>query len=324
MNHISLVTGGAGFIGSHLTRALLERGDCVRVIDNFSSGRRQNLAGLSDRLEVVDADIRDEDACRAACRGVDYVYHLAALGSVPRSIEDPLTTDAVNVHGTLNVLVASREASVRRVVFASSSSVYGDTVEPCKHEEMRPRPLSPYAVSKIAGEHYCRTFTLCYGLQCVALRFFNVYGPRQDPNSPYAAVIPRFVTALLYGRQPTIFGDGGQTRDFTYVENVVDALQLASTARDAEGRAFNVACGDEIAVSALLEDIAAILGVRCEPIHAPARRGDVRKSRADVSLARQVLGYDPKVGFAEGLHRTVQAFRTASGDPAPAQAALSR
>src|SRR5579862_2185675 len=235
MSNRSLVTGGAGFIGSHLVRGLLAQNNAVRVLDNFSTGRRENLADLAPNVQIMEDDLRNLDACISACRGMDTVYHMGALGSVPRSIDDPLTTNAVNVQGTLNMLVAARECGVKRVVFSSSSSVYGDTPSLPKHEEMLPNPRSPYAVSKLAGEEFCRAFALSYGLATVILRSFNVFGPQQDPSSQYAAVIPKFLEAVLEGRRPVIYGDGTQSRDFTYVSNVVGANLLASTAEGVSG-----------------------------------------------------------------------------------------
>src|SRR5579862_2206059 len=252
----TLVTGGAGFIGSHLVDASLKRGAAVRVLDNFVTGSRDNLAPLAAHIEMLEGDLRDIETCRRACQGIDTVYHLAALGSVPRSVEDPFTTNAANVLGTLNLLAAARDQGVRRLVFSSSSSVYGDTPTLPKHESMRPAPRSPYAVSKLAGEEYCRAFYLTYGLETVVLRYFNVFGPRQSPRSQYAAVIPRFASALLKGESPIIYGDGLQSRDFTYVTNVVQANFRAAEAENAVGMVFNIACGEQITVLQMLRDIA--------------------------------------------------------------------
>ncbi len=316
MGYHALVTGGAGFIGSHLVGALVARGVDVRVLDNLSTGRRENLAAVKNAIEFREADLRDPDACAAACRGMDTVYHLGALGSVPRSVADPATTNAVNVQGTLNLLIAARDAGVQRLVLSSSSSVYGDTPTLPKHEGLRPQPRSPYAVSKLAGEEYFRAFHHAYGLETVVLRYFNVFGPRQDPNSQYAAVIPRFVAALLQSRRPTIYGDGLQSRDFTYVTNVVAANLLAGTAEDVAGEVFNIACGEQITVRQVLEDIADLLERPCDPELLPARTGDVRHSRADISAACARLGYRPQVFFAEGLAQTVQSFlRSTSIEP---------
>lgn len=303
-----LVTGGAGFIGSHLTAALLQRGAGVRVLDNFATGRRENLAPFAADIEIHEGDLRDSEACRTACQGVETIYHLGALGSVSRSVEDPLTTNAVNVGGTLHLLIAARAAGVRRLVFSSSSSVYGDTPVLPKHEAMRPHPRSPYAVSKLAGEEYCRAFHLTYGMETVALRYFNVFGPRQDPDSPYAAVIPRFLSALTDGRRPVIHGDGRQSRDFTYVTNVVEANLLAGTAPGAVGEVFNIACGEQLTIAEVLTGIAALLGRECAPDYRPPRAGDVRHSRADIAAAQERLGYQPRVHFGEGLAQTVRAY----------------
>lgn len=308
----SLVTGGAGFIGSHLVRALLARGERVRVLDNFSTGKRENLAAVATQVETVEGDLRDSQACVEACRDVETIYHLGALGSVPRSIDDPLTTNAVNVLGTLNMLVAARECRVRRLVFSSSSSVYGDTPTLPKHEEMRPSPRSPYAVSKLAAEEYCRAFAKTYGLETVALRYFNVFGPRQDPGSQYAAVIPRFLTALQERRRPTIYGDGEQSRDFTYVSNVVDANLLAGDAHGVAGEVFNIACAEQISVREMLERMARMMGTEADPEYRDERKGDVKHSRAAIEAARERLGYRPSVLFDEGLSRTVAAFRNDS------------
>ncbi|MGC4047002.1 MAG: SDR family oxidoreductase [Armatimonas sp.] len=314
MNSV-LVTGGAGFIGSHLTRALLAQGTHVRVLDNLATGHRHNLASIWKDIEFVEGDLRELADCQLACRGVDAVFHLGALGSVPRSIDDPATSNAVNVIGTLNMLMAAREAGVRRLVFSSSSSVYGDTPTLPKHEGMRLNPRSPYAVTKMAGEEYCRAFFQTYGLEAVAIRYFNVFGPRQDPESAYAAVIPRFMKALLENRPITIFGDGEQSRDFTYVDNVVHANILAASAPDAGGRVMNVACGQQFTVNELGAKISALMGVPFAPEYKPTRAGDVQHSRADIAQAQEVLGYQPKVLFDEGLKYTVEAFLAAERQP---------
>src|ERR1051325_5201780 len=277
-----LVTGGAGFIGSHIVERLVRDGQAVRVLDDFSAGKDENLAPFLDRIEVVRGDIRDVETVKEAMRDVEIVFHEAALGSVPRSVADPQTTHDVNITGTLNILLAARDAKARRVVYASSSSVYGETPELPKHEKMMPQPLSPYALSKLAGEHYISVFKQVYGFEAVALRYFNIFGPRQDPESQYAAVIPRFLTALFEGRQPVIYGDGQQSRDFTYVENVVEANLLASEAEGIAGRAFNVACGGRYTLLELLGKLKAIIGSTIEPIHEEARPGDVRDSQASI------------------------------------------
>ncbi|RPH30644.1 SDR family oxidoreductase [bacterium] len=308
-----LVTGGGGFIGSHIVEELLLRGQRVRVLDNFSTGRRENLAfpGMAARqnLEVVEGDICDAAGVRSAMRGIDFVLHEAALASVQRSIDDPLATNEVNVRGTLNVLLAARGAGVKRLVFASSSSVYGDSVASPKREDLPANPLSPYAVSKLAGERYCIAFHLAYKLPAVCIRYFNVFGPRQDPNSQYSAVIPRFITALLKGKPSTIFGDGLQSRDFTYVSNVVHANILACTCNEAIGRVLNVACGEEHSLLQLHEELSRIIGAKASPSFEPARTGDVRHSRAATGLARSLLGYSPVIGWEEGLLKTVEYYQ---------------
>jgi UDP-glucose 4-epimerase len=304
-----LVTGGAGFIGSNLTHALVARGHAVRVLDNFSTGREVNLVGLEGRIDVRRGDIRDEKALRSAMEGIDYVLHQAALPSVQRSVEAPLESNSVNVDGTLAVLETARAGGVKRVVFAASSSAYGETPTLPKVETMPPDPLSPYAVTKLAGEAYCKVFFLNYGLETVALRYFNVFGPRQDPKSHYAAVIPRFVKAALAGESPLIFGDGEQSRDFCFIENAVEANLLAATVPGAAGRMFNIACGERTTLLEVIGTLSEIVGRPVVPRHEAARSGDIRHSLADVSLARSVLGYTGAVGFAEGLRRTVAWYR---------------
>jgi nucleoside-diphosphate-sugar epimerase len=305
-----LVTGGAGFIGSHVTAALVARGDAVRVLDNLATGFRDNLRAVPAAV-LVEGDVRHYDTVRKAVAGVDYVIHLAALPSVPRSIRDPITTNDVNVGGTLNVLHASRDANVRRVSFASSSSVYGRGAGLPKREEMSTAPLSPYAVSKLTGEHYCRTFWELHGLETVALRLFNVFGPRQDPHSPYSAVIPLFITKLLRGEAPSVNGDGSQTRDFTYVDNVVGAFlsACAAPAPAAAGRAFNIAGGVPHSLNDLLEELRALLSCDLTPDFLAPRAGDVPHSYASIEAARAGLGYVPSVDFAEGLRLTVESMR---------------
>ncbi|MFH0901282.1 MAG: SDR family oxidoreductase [Pseudomonadota bacterium] len=308
-----LVTGGAGFIGSNITRALLSRGDTVRVIDNFSTGKEENLAELTGLLRIFRGDVIDSVLVKEAMSGCDYVLHQAALPSVPRSIAAPLHCDRVNVLGTLTVLEAARELAIKRVVYASSSSVYGESLELPKAEGMRPAPLSPYAVSKLAGEHYMAVYAHCYGLETVSLRYFNVFGPRQDPASEYAAVIPRFVNAVLEERSPTIFGDGTQSRDFCFVDNVVEANLLACTAPGVAGKCFNIACGAQTTLLEVLQDLAAILGRRAVAFRQePPRAGDIMHSLADISMARQALGYSARVDFRGGLARTVEWYRASS------------
>src|SRR5690242_4306799 len=309
-----LVTGGAGFIGSHLATRLVQDGHAVRVLDNLSTGNPANLdviraAARDGAFEWMEGDIRSAESCRKACRGVDYVLHQAALASVQRSMEKPSDTVDVNVGGLVNVFSAAREAGVRRVVCASSSSVYGDTPSLPKHEEMPPAPLSPYAVSKAAGEMFARVFATSLGVPAVSLRYFNVFGPRQDPSSQYAAVIPLFASALRDGTRPRIYGDGEQSRDFTYIDNVVEANLAACTQGAGDGRAINVACGERYTLLALLQTMGRILDVRAEPEFLPARPGDVRHSQASIERARRELGFTPRVGFEEGLRRTVEYYR---------------
>ena len=307
MSRRVLVTGGGGFIGSNLVRALLERGDEVRVLDNFSTGNRANLDDLD--VQVVEGELRSYERVHAAVRGVEIVFHLGALGSVPRSVQDPLTSSAVNIEGTLNVLLAARDEGVRRVVYSSSSSVYGTRRELPVPESSPPDPISPYGVAKLAAERYCISFSRVYdSFETVVLRYFNVFGPRQSPFSQYAAVIPLFVTAIAEGRPITIHGDGGQSRDFTYVTNVVDATMLAAEAAEANGRIFNVAAGSPGSVNDVADTIGRILGKPVEKEFLPPRPGDIRDSWADIAAAREVLGFEPTVGLEEGLRRTVEAL----------------
>jgi nucleoside-diphosphate-sugar epimerase len=305
-----LITGGAGFIGSHLARQILARPETrVRVIDNLLTGKRENLADILSRIEFIEGDITDAETVRRAVVGVDYVLHQAALPSVPRSVADPITSDFHNVHGTLQLLCAARDAKVKRVVQACSSSAYGDTPTLPKVETMSPNPLSPYACSKAAGEMYGRAFFRTYGLEYVGLRYFNVFGPRQDPTSQYAAVIPKFVTAYIRDEAPTVFGDGTQSRDFCFIDNVVQANLKACTAPEAPGRIFNIACGERIDLLGVLEQLSTIFGKRIEPRFDRGRAGDVKHSLADIGEARRILGYEPEVFFAEGLRRTVSWYR---------------
>ena len=300
-----LVTGGGGFIGSHLVNALLERGDEVRVLDNFSTGARANIAGLG--VEVVEGELRSYERVHNAVRGTEVVFHLGALGSVPRSVQDPLTSGAVNVEGTLNVLLAARDEGVRRVVFASSSSIYGNQAELPLRESMAPDPISPYGVAKLAAERYCVSFSRVYhSFETVVLRYFNVFGPRQDPNSQYAAVVPLFVTAIAAGTPVTVFDDGGQSRDFTYVENVVAANLLAADAAGASGRIFNVSAGLPTSVGELADTIGRLLGKPVERRYFPPRPGDLRNSWADIAEARRTLGFEPTISLEEGLQRTIE------------------
>jgi nucleoside-diphosphate-sugar epimerase len=305
----ALVTGGAGFIGSHIAARLVEDGHEVRVLDNFSTGDRANLAVLDGSFELVEGDMQSYERAHNAVQGCEVVFHQAALPSVPRSIQDPLTSNSANVVGTLNLLLAARDSEVRRVVFASSSSIYGADETLPKHEGLPSMPISPYAVAKQAGEAYCRSFSRVYGLETVALRYFNVFGPRQDPLSQYSAVIPKFITALLRGESPVVYGDGEQSRDFTYIDNVVDANLRAAAAQGVEGETFNIACGDRISLNRLLEEIRGIVGSDVEATYLEPRQGDVKHSLADIGRAREQLGYEPIVGFNEGLQRTVEALR---------------
>jgi UDP-glucose 4-epimerase len=316
-----LVTGGAGFIGSHLVEALLARGHAVRVLDNFSTGRRANLAHLRECIDLRIGDLTDLEAVRAAARGVDLVFHQGALASVPRSVADPAATHQACATGTLHVLTAAREAGVRRVVYAASSSAYGASTRLPKQETDPTLPLSPYAVAKLAGEQYCAAFTHVYGLETVRLRYFNVFGPRQPPDSPYAAVIPLFLQALLEGRPPTIHGDGQQSRDFTFVDDVVQANLLAAEAPRVAGKVYNIACGRRTSLLELVARMNALLGTAIEPVHAEPRAGDVRHSQADITAARADLGYSPRVDVAEGLRRCVEHFTAGriSRPPPPGQ-----
>jgi UDP-glucose 4-epimerase len=302
-----LVTGGGGFIGSHMVERLLRDGQEVRVLDNFATGKRENLFGLE--VELVEGDIQSYERVHTAIRGSEIVVHEAALPSVPRSVQDPLTSNAANVIGTLNVLLAARDADVRRVVFASSSSIYGANQALPKQEDMRPLPISPYAVAKLAGEGYCRSFYEIFGLETVALRYFNVFGPRQDPLSQYAAVIPNFITAMLAGEQPVVYGDGEQSRDFTHVENVVDATLLAMDREGVAGQMFNIAAGERVSLNRVLEYLSELTGTEANARYEPARPGEVRHSQADISAAQEALGYRPAITAEEGLRRTVEWFQ---------------
>jgi nucleoside-diphosphate-sugar epimerase len=304
-----LVTGGAGFIGSHIARKLVTLGENVRILDNFSTGRRRNLDGVEPAITLIEGDIRDAGVVGRAVGGVDYVIHQAALASVPRSLDDPVSTNEVNVGGTLNLLDAARRAGVKMFVYASSSSVYGDSETLPKTEDMTPRPKSPYAVSKLGGEWYCRVFSETLGLPTVSLRYFNVFGPRQDPNSQYAAVIPIFSKSLLTGSAPTIFGDGEQSRDFTYVENVVAANLLACRSGLTGGRVFNIACGERFTLNELYARLQNIVGNELAPVYAAARPGDVKHSEAGIGAIRSELGYKVIVDFDAGLEQTVRWYR---------------
>lgn len=306
-----LITGVAGFIGSSLARELLRRGDKVRGVDNFSTGKSENLGDILGDIDFGEADILDIDAMNLACSGVDYVLHQAAIPSVPKSVLDPIGSNRANVEGTVNVLVAARDAKVKRVVYAASSSAYGDTPTLPKREEMAPDPISPYAVAKLASERYMISFYRCYGLETVCLRYFNIFGPRQDPSSPYSGVLAKFITQMLNGQQPTIFGDGEQSRDFTYVDNAVEANLLAckASAEEVAGKVFNVATGRRVTLNQtfkLLQELTSYVG---SAIHSPERGGDIKHSLADISLAEKHLGYKPKINFEDGLRRTVEWYR---------------
>ncbi|RMF06657.1 SDR family oxidoreductase [Candidatus Woesearchaeota archaeon] len=303
-----IITGGAGFIGSNLARELC-KDNKVTVIDNFSTGRKENLKGIESKIRIVKGSITNLKLLRREFKGADYVLHQAALCSVPRSVKEPEKTNRVNVEGTLKVLLAARDSGVKRVVYAASSSAYGNTPTLPKHEGMKPEPLSPYAVSKLAGEHYMRAFYEVYGLETISLRYFNIFGPHQDPNSQYSAVIPLFIKALLRGKKPTIYGDGKQSRDFTYVENVVNANILACKARKTKGEVVNIACGERITLLELVRELNRELGTSIKPAFGPERAGDVKHSLADITLAKKLIGYEPVVKVKEGLKRTIEFYK---------------
>ena len=304
-----LVTGGAGFIGSNIAERLLAAGHSVRIIDNFATGRRENIAPFRSRIELAEGDIRQMKDAEDAVRGVDYVLHLAALPSVPASIENPRACHEANIDGTFNLLMAARDAKVKRLVYSASSSAYGNAPQLPNREDFAPMPLSPYAVAKLTGEYYCQVFTTIFGLECVVLRYFNVFGPKQNPASQYAAVVPKFITSLLAGKAPTIFGDGEQSRDLTFVENVYLANLLASTAKGAAGQVFNVACGTPISINRLVDLLNEILGTTIKAEHVPERPGEVKHSHADITKARTILGFEPPVDLRAGLERTVEWYR---------------
>ena len=306
-----LVTGIAGFIGSSIARALLSRGERVRGVDNFATGKRENIAEILNRIDFREADINDLDAMREACSGVDFVLHQAAIPSVPKSVLDPLGNNRANIDGTVTVLMATLDAKVKRVVYAASSSAYGNTPKLPKHEEMRPDPISPYAVAKLASEHYMISFYRCYGLETVCLRYFNIFGPRQDPSSPYSGVLAKFTTQMLRGEQPTINGDGEQSRDFTYIDNAVEANLLACSApaNKVAGQMFNVATGRRVTLNETFKVLQDLTAYHRQPKYGPVREGDVKHSLADISKAEEGLGYRPLVDFEEGLKRTVDWYR---------------
>jgi UDP-glucose 4-epimerase len=303
---VYVVTGGGGFIGSHIAHELIRRGETVKVIDNFSTGKRENVKAFEKNAEVIEADITDAKRLAELFKGVDYVIHQAAIPSVPKSILDPVKSHNANVNGTLNVLVSARDAGVKRVVYASSSSLYGNSPTLPKHEGMMPNPLSPYGAQKLFAEMYCQVFTKAYGLETVSLRYFNVFGPRQDSTSQYSGVLALFIPAVLEGRRPTIYGDGLQSRDFTYVQNVVEANLLACHVPGVGGQVFNIACGDRITVNSMLQQINKILGKDIAAIYADPRPGDIKHSQAEIIRAKEHLGYQPQVTFGEGLQRTVE------------------
>jgi UDP-glucose 4-epimerase len=308
MSDLYLVTGGAGFIGSNIAEKIVANGGNVRVIDNFLTGKHENMQSFIDKINFVEGDIRDLDTVTKAVQDVDYVIHQAALPSVPKSVELPIESNEHNINGTLNVLYAAKESGVKRVVYAASSSAYGDQPQSPKVETMRPMPMSPYAVNKLTGEYYCAAFEKVYGLETVALRYFNVFGPRQDPTSFYSAVIPKFISALLKNEAPTIFGDGEQSRDFTYIDNVVSANLLACKAKGAGGQVCNVACGESYTLNGLLSNLQEIMGTTIDPVYDKPRIGDVKDSLADINKAKSILGYKVLVDFKAGLKKTVDWF----------------
>ncbi len=309
-----LITGIGGFIGSSIARALLARGDEVRGVDNFSTGKRENVVEILNRIDLREADILDLDAMRDACAGVRFVFHEAAIPSVPKSVQDPLGSNQANVDGTVNVLIAARDAKVKRVIYAASSAAYGDTPTLPKQEEMKPDPISPYAVAKLASEHYMTSFYRCYGLETVSLRYFNIFGPRQDPSSPYSGVLAKFITSMLQGEQLAIFGDGEQSRDFTYIDNAVAANLLACQASAAQvaGKMFNVATGRRVSLNQTFQLLRQLTGYSGQPKYGPEREGDIKHSLADISRAQVAMGYKPTVDFEEGLRRTVEWYRQQS------------
>src|SRR5881275_1481847 len=306
-----LITGVAGFIGSSLARGVLAQGDQVRGIDNLSTGKRENVAEISEQIDFREADLLDFDGLHQACRGVDYVFHEAAIPSVPKSVLDPLGSNRANVDGTVHLLIAAKDAKVKRVVYAASSSAYGDTPTLPKREDMSPNPISPYAVAKLASEYYMTSFYRCYGLETVCLRYFNIFGPRQDPGSPYSGVLAKFITQMLAGEEPTILGDGKQSRDFTYIDNTVEANLLAAQApaSQAAGQVFNVATGTRVDLNETFQTLKKIIGFKGEVSYGPERAGDVKHSLADLSRTEKHLGYKPKINFEEGLRRTVDWYR---------------
>ena len=304
----SLVTGGAGFIGSHIVAELLETGEEVRVLDNLYSGKTENIKNFMDDIEFIEGDIRDTETVKKAVKGVDVIFHQAAVPSVPRSVAEPKFTNDVNINGMLELLIAAKDEDVKRFVYASSSSVYGNTPILPKIEDMKPQPLSPYAAQKLMGEHYARVFYLVYGLPTVGLRYFNIFGPRQDPNSEYAAVVPKFITRIKDKKSPTIYGDGEQSRDFTFVKNAVRANLLAVESEKCFGQSMNISTGERLSVNELSKVICKIVGIDIEPTYKPARDGDVKHSLGDIKMAKELIGYEVEVDFKEGLLQTVKSF----------------
>ncbi len=303
-----LITGGAGFIGSHLTIRMVRDGHAVRVLDDLSTGKAENLANVADQIDFVQGDMRDAEQCIAACKDIDIVFHQAAIPSVPKSLDNPRASHEANVNGTFNVFSAAQQCGCRRVVYAASSSAYGNTAASPKHETITPEPLSPYAVQKLAGEHYARSFYECFGLETISMRYFNVFGPWQDPASQYAAAIPAFVTRILENESPVVYGDGEQSRDFTYIDNVLHANVLAADARKTSGQAINIACGERVTVNQVIAKINELLGKDVQPEYVPPRKGDVLHSLADITRAREVIGYEPQVLFDEGLQRAIDYY----------------
>lgn len=307
-----LITGGAGFIGSHLTSYLVEQGHNVRVFDDLSSGKRENLAHLGEKFELLEGDMRDSSQCARACQDIEFVFHEAAIPSVPKSVDHPQASHDANINGTFNILQSAVACKVRRVIYAASSSAYGDTEVSPKHERLTPVPLSPYAVQKFTGEQYGRAFYECYGLETISLRYFNVFGSRQDPQSQYAAAIPAFVTAILSGEPPKVYGDGEQTRDWTHIDNVVRGNMLAMKLDKSHGEIVNIACGGQVSVNEVIAAINRTLGTDIQPVYSPTRPGDVKHSCADISLAKSLLGFEPQVAFEEGLCRAIDYYRSIS------------
>ncbi len=304
-----LVTGGAGFIGSHIVRRLVADGHRVRILDNLSTGSMDKLADVIGRVEFLEGDLRQKFDCQAACAGAEMVFHEAALPSVPRSVEDPQTFHANNIDGTFQLFLAAKEAGCRRIIYAASSSAYGDQPTQPKRETMLPAPLSPYALNKLVGEYYCRVFYESYGLETISLRYFNVFGPHQDPSSQYAAAISAFVSAMLRGKEPFVYGDGEQTRDFTHIDNVVEANMLAAAAKTTQGQVINIACGQSVTINQVIRTINELLGTDHKPRYAPPRAGDIMHSLADITLAREVIGYEPHLMFEDGLARAIEWYK---------------